>query len=156
MKIVLYCYKKCLNVLWYFDGTSAVITCSQFIFKTKVMCICFCGALSARLNCELVFVFKCPVQWWPENILQKHSCFFFTLEKIQYRSNLAASSDFAVTSRRMIIYTGNQTFPIGIMSVFKTRLYIQHLRSLFWFLLTMLGIISLTTFPIRSVGSTVI
>ena len=32
--------------------------------------------------------------------------FFFTLEKIKYKSNQAASSDFAATSRGMIIYTG--------------------------------------------------
>ena len=40
-----------------------------------------------------------------KNVLRKHSC-FFTLEKIKYRSNLTASSDFAVTSRKMIVYTG--------------------------------------------------
>ena len=71
---------------------------------------------------------------WPENILRKHSCFFFTLEKIKYKS------------------TGNQTFPIVIMSIFRTKLYMQHLRSLVWFLLTMLSILSLTTFPLISVG----
>ena len=30
----------------------------------------------------------------------------------------------------MIIYTGSQTFPIAIMSVFRTKLYMQHL--LYW------------------------
>ena len=41
-----------------------------------------------------------------ENILRKHSSFFFTLEKIKYRNILAASFGLAVTSRKMIIYTG--------------------------------------------------
>ena len=88
-----------------------------------------------------------------ENTLLKYSCFFFTLEKIKYRSNLASSSDFALTSRGMIIHTGNSTFPIAIMSVFRTKLYMQHLRSLFWFLLSILSILSLTGFPLISVGS---
>ena len=34
----------------------------------------------------------------------------------------------------MIIYTGNYTFPIAIMSAFRTKLYMQHLHSWFWFL----------------------
>ena len=38
--------------------------------------------------------------------------FFFTLKKIKYRSNIAASSDFIETGRRMIIYTSNQTFQL--------------------------------------------
>ena len=42
-----------------------------------------------------------------ENILLKYSSFLFTLEKIKYRSNLAGSSDFSVTGRKMIICTGN-------------------------------------------------
>ena len=33
--------------------------------------------------------------------------FSFTLEKIKCKSSLTASSDFTVTSRRLIIYTGN-------------------------------------------------
>ena len=33
--------------------------------------------------------------------------FLFTFEKIKYSSDLAASSRFAVTGRRIIIYTGN-------------------------------------------------
>ena len=98
------------------------------------------------------FSFKYVIQWWSENILLNHSCFFFTSKKIKYRSNLAASSDFAVTSRRMIIYTG-KTFPIAIMSDFMPKLYMQHLRSLFWFLLTILSILSLTAFPLISVKS---
>ena len=80
------------------------------------------------------FSFKYFVQWWPENILRKHLCFFFTSEKIMYRSNLVASFDFAVISGLMIIYTGNYTFPIAVMSVFRTKLYMQHLQSTFWFL----------------------
>ena len=51
----------------------------------------------------------------------------------------------------MIIYTGNQTLPTAIMSVFRTKLYLQHLRTLFWFLLTILNILSLTAFPLISV-----
>ena len=33
---------------------------------------------------------------------------------MNYRNNLAASSDFAVTSRGMILYTGNLAFPVAI------------------------------------------
>ena len=33
------------------------------------------------------------------------------------------------------------------MSDFRTKLYMQHLHSLFWFLLTILSSLSLTTFP---------
>ena len=86
----------------------------------------------------------------PENILWKHSCFLFTLEKIKYRSNLAEDSDFVVTSKRMIIYTGNYTFSIAIMSVFMVKLYKQYLRCLFWLLLTILSMFSLTAFPFIS------
>ena len=46
--IVLSVYKKCSNILWYFDGNSPLIICSKFIFKAKIMVICFCGALSAH------------------------------------------------------------------------------------------------------------
>ena len=74
------------------------------------------------------------------------------LEKIKYKSNLTTSSDFAVTNRRMIVYTG-LTFPFAIMSVFRTKRYMQRSRSLFWFLLTILSILSLTAFPLISVGS---
>ena len=48
---------------------------------------------------------------------------------------------------------GNYTFLIEIISVFRTRLYMQHLSSLFWFLLTILSIIGLTAFPLISAGS---
>ena len=53
----------------------------------------------------------------------------------------------------MIFYTGNQTFPIAMMSVFRTKLYMQHLCSFFWFLLTALSILRLTAVPLMSVGS---
>ena len=33
--------------------------------------------------------------------------FFFKLEKIKYKSSLAASSEFTVTSKKLIIYNGN-------------------------------------------------
>ena len=89
--------------------------------------------------------------WGPENILLKNSSsFFFTFYIF---SNQAASSDFAVTGRKMINYIGNKTFPIVIMSVFRTKLYMQHLRSLFWFLLTILSIFSFTVLPLISTGS---
>ena len=140
--IVLRCYKKYSNFLWYFYGNSPEIICSQFVFKTKIMCICFCGVL-----------FKCVLLWWPENTLRKHSWFFFALEKIKCMSNLAASYDLAVTSRRMIMYTGNQTFPMAKMSAFRTKRCMQHIPSLFWFLLTILSIRSLTAFPLISIGS---
>ena len=39
--------QKSSNFLWYFDGNSPVIICSEYIFKTKIRCICFCGELSA-------------------------------------------------------------------------------------------------------------
>ena len=137
ISIVLYCYNICSNFLWYFDGNFPVIICSQFIFKAKIMCICFCG------DC---FSFKRVVQFGRENVLWKHSYFSFTFKKIKYKSNLPTSSDFAVTSRR-IIYSDIQTFPI-IMSVFRTKLCMQHLRSSFWFLLTILSILSLTAFAL--------
>ena len=38
------------------------------------------------------------------------------------------------------------------MSVFRTKLYMQHLHSLLWFLLTILRILSLTVFALISVG----
>ena len=52
----------------------------------------------------------------------------------------------------MIIYTG-QTFSIVIVTGFRTKLYMQHLRSLLCFLVTILNTLSLTTFPLISVGS---
>ena len=100
------------------------------------------------------FQSKYVVQWRPENILLKHSsCFFSTLEKMKYRTNLAVSSDFCVTGKRMIIYTGNQTFPTVIISGFRMKLYMQHLRRLFCFLLTILSIFNLTLFPAISTKS---
>ena len=36
------------------------------------------------------------------------------------------------------------------MSVFRTKLYLKHLRTLPWFLLTLLSILSLTAFPLIS------
>ena len=33
--IVLHCYKKCSNFLWYFDDNSPVIICSYLISKQK-------------------------------------------------------------------------------------------------------------------------
>ena len=53
----------------------------------------------------------------------------------------------------MIIYTGNQTFSVTIMLVCRTKLYMQNFRSLFWFLLTILSILSLTAFTLISVGT---
>ena len=50
----------------------------------------------------------------------------------------------------MIICIGNYTFPIAIMLVFRTKLYLQHLPSLFWLLLTIPSILSVTTFPLLS------
>ena len=35
------------------------------------------------------------------------------------------------------------------MSVFRTKLYVQHLRSSFWFLLTAVSILSPTAFPVH-------
>ena len=37
------------------------------------------------------------------------------------------------------------------MSVFRTKLYLQHLRTLFWFLLSTLSILSLTAFPLINI-----
>ena len=61
-----------------------------------------------------------------KNIVLKHYCFFFTLEEIKRSSNLAASSDFAVTGKRMIIWNGNYIFSIAIISLFRTEFCIQH------------------------------
>ena len=47
----------------------------------------------------------------------KHFCFHFILEEIKYSCNLAASSDFTVTDKGMIISTGNYTFPVAVMTV---------------------------------------
>ena len=37
---------------------------------------------------------------------------------------MTASSHFAVTNRRMVIYSGNYTFPIAIMQIFRENLYV--------------------------------
>ena len=42
-------------------------------------------------------------------------------EKIKHRSNLTESSDFLLTGGRMIIFSGNYTFVIAIMSVFRKK-----------------------------------
>ena len=47
----------------------------------------------------------------------------------------------------MIICSGSQTFPIAIMSAFRTKFYMQHL------LLTILSTLSLTAFPLTRVDS---
>ena len=51
----------------------------------------------------------------------------------------------------MIIYTGNQTFQLQQCQFLGQNFYLQHLRPLFWFLLTILSILSLTIFPLISV-----
>ena len=121
--IVLRCCKKCSSFLWCFDGNCPVFICSQFIFKTKMMCICFCGTFRLVKIANWFSFLNASLQLWPENILGKHSCFFCTLEKIKQKSSLAASSDFTVTSRRLVVYTGDQIFPIVIMLVFRTKFY---------------------------------
>ena len=73
--------------------------------------------------------------------------------KNQVQKQFGCKLWFCLTSRRMIFYTGNQTFPIAMMSVFRTKLYMQHLCSFFWFLLTALSILRLTAVPLMSVGS---
>ena len=83
--------------------------------------------------------------------VKKFKCCSFAKNKAKF--NLAASSDFAVTGRRMINYIGNKTFPIVTMLVFRTKLYIQHLHGLFWFLLTIMSILSFTVFPLINAGS---
>ena len=97
--------------------------------------------------------FSCVLKIFYRSIFFFFFFFFFTLEKIKYRSSLAASSDFTVTSGRLIIYSGNWTFPIVIMLVFTTKSYMKYLRSLFWFLLIISSILSLTAFPLISIGN---
>ena len=83
--------------------------------------------------------------------VKKFQCCSFAKKKAKF--NLAASSDLAVTCRRTINYIVNKTFPIVIMLDFRTKLYMQHLRSLFCFLLTILSILSFTVFPLISAWS---
>ena len=75
--------------------------------------------------------------------------FFLYVRKDQVHEQSGCKLWFAITSRRMIIYTGSKTFLIAIMSVFRNKLYIQHLSSLFRFLLTILSNLSLTKFPLN-------
>lgn len=42
-------------------------------------------------------------------------------EKIKHRSNLTESSGFLLTGGRMIIFSGNYTFVMAIMSVFRKK-----------------------------------
>ena len=79
---------------------------------------------------------------------EKFKCCSFAKKKAIF--SLAASCDFVVTGRIMINYIGNKTFPIVIMLVFRTKLYMEHLRSL---LLTIMNILSFTVFPLVSAGS---
>ena len=127
--IVLCCYKKCSNFLWYFDDNSLI---GSFQDKNYVYLFLRCPFSSLKLL--IGFLLNALFSGGLKIFLQKHSCFFFTSKKIKYQSNLAASFDLAVTNRGIIIYTGNYTFPIAIMSVFMTKLYMQHLHSSFWFL----------------------
>ena len=83
--------------------------------------------------------------------VKKFQCCSFAKKKAKF--NLAASSDLAVTCRRTINYIVNKTFPIVIMLDFRTKLYMQHLRSLFCFSLTILSILSFTVFPLISAWS---
>ena len=135
--IILCCFEKCSSfygILMVILPYSSVVC----LFSRQKLCVFISVVPFQLVKIAYWFSFKCVVQWRPENILRKRFCFFFTLEKIKYRSNLVASSDFAVTSRRMIIYTAIQTFSIAIN--FICNIY----HSLFWFLLTILSILSLT------------
>ena len=71
------------NFLQYFDGNSPVIIRSQFIFKTKIMFMCMLVKIAHG------FLFKCVIQWWPENTFLKHSCFSLTQcgWKFRFHSN---------------------------------------------------------------------
>ena len=92
------------------------------LFPRQKLCVC----MLVKITNWLLFKANQFVQR-PENIFVKHSCFFFTLKNIKYRSNLSGSFNLAVTIRKMIIYTGHQAFPIAIMSAFRTKLYMQRL-----------------------------
>ena len=122
--IVLRCNKKCSNFLWYFDGNSVVSLISRQKLCVLVSVVSFQLVEFANWNWNILLI-------GTENVrlvvagkyFTEYFFSFFMLEKIKCRSNLAASSDFTVTSRRVVIYTVNWTFPVAIMS---------GLRSLFW------------------------
>ena len=51
-------------------------------------------------------------------------------------------------------YRRTRLFQLGMqMLVLRTKLYTEHFPTLFWFLLTILSILSLTVFPLISAGS---
>ena len=80
--IVLYCYKKYSHFLWCFNGNSLSSVVS--LFSRRKLCV-FVSLVSFQLvKIANWFSFKCFIYWFPENTLSKHSCFFFTSEKIKY------------------------------------------------------------------------
>lgn len=74
------------------------------------------------------------------------------VRKDKYRSNLTTSSDFPFYRQKNDYLTVDWTFPVALMSVFRTKRYMQYLRNLFWFLITILIIFNLTVFPFISAG----
>ena len=60
------------------------------------------------VNIATQFWLKCVVLaqlWWPE--FTEAFLFLFYVRNVQVQQNLTARSDFAVTDRRMIFYTGS-------------------------------------------------
>ena len=71
----------------------------------------------------------------PVIICKNYVCLFL----LRLFSSLKLLIGFRFQMHRITFYTGH-TFPISIMSVFKTKFYMEHLCSLFWFLLPILSI----------------
>ena len=112
------CYKKCSKFLWHFDGNSLS---SVVYFQDK--------------NYVYLFLW-CPFSSLKLLIRFRLNALFSGSVKIFYASIRASSLLQKRSSTVAVwhIYIGNYTFPNGIMSVFRTKLYVQHLHSSFWLL----------------------
>ena len=60
--------------------------------------------------------------------------FYWSIIKIKHRSNLIASSDFKLSQVEESLFT--LVTRLAILPVFRTKVCMQHLCSLFWFSLT--------------------
>ena len=112
------CYKKCSKFLWHFDGNSLS---SVVYFQDK----------------NYVYLFPwCPFSSLKLLIGFRLNALFSGSVKIFYASIRASSllQKRSSTVAVWLIYIGNYTFPNAIMSVFRTKLYVQHLHSSFWLL----------------------
>ena len=78
----------------------------------------------------------CPFSSLKSLIAFRLNALFSGSVKISYASIRASSllQKRSSTVAVWVIYIGNYTFPNAIMSVFRTKLYVQHLHSSFWLL----------------------